>query len=729
MSLKYMALTTVMAALALAQQAPSPWPAQLTTDDGQVTLFQPQLDSFQGDQLSTRLAVSVQINGEQDPVFGAVWLSEQVQVDDAARTVHVLSVSVSRSRFPNDDPLVSRAVSDAVAQFFSGRNVTLSLDKLQATLTTLQKEQTAAAQVQVDAPKVVFLDHPAVKVQYDGAPRLVAVENSNLLRAVNTPFFVVLDPSARQYFLKGGGRWFVASDPLGPFQQVGQAPDQIAALADSSGYQDPQQPVQAGDVEIVTATDPTELIWTSGPEQLGVISNTGLLYVANTDSDVFVTIDTRQYYVLLSGRWYTSPGHDGPWAFVSPDQLPDDFHRIPPDSPKADVLVSIPGTQAADDAVADSYVPQTAAVDVNQFEQPPVAYDGDPDFEPIEGTSLSYAVNTDASVVLVGGQYYCCHDAVWYSGGGPGGPWQIATYVPAEIYTIPPSCPIYPVRFVYIYGRTSNAVYFGYLPGYVGSYVYRGVVVYGTGWHYRPWVGRIYFPRPYTYGFAAHYDFYTGHWGFNFAIALGGGDGWISIGAADRFHGRAWFGHDGFRPVYARDSAHMADARRIYAADAARHNGFAANVYERRADIRPELPHGGPVPRQAAIAHEDERRSEAPPARENSGGYYHPQHQEQAPAESPRQTPSRAFQSSPPSESGNAARDQEPAPPRQRQAAPAESGGSRQPPPSDSGRSSGGSGGGEQSRSREQQAPAQSPQQAPSKDRPNKQPPQQQGPP
>jgi hypothetical protein len=597
------------------QPAPSTWPAQLTTADGQVTIFQPQLDDFQQDQLFSRAAVSVQLNGQQDPVFGAVWFHDQVAVDNTARTVRILQVSIANMKFPTADPVVQRAVQDAVSQFFASRQVVLNLDQLLSTLDTLHKEQAAAGQLQVDAPKIVFRDHPAVKVQYDGPPRLVQVDNSNLFRVINTPFFVALDPASKTYFLKGGGRWFAAPDPLGPFSQTSAVPAAVSALADSTGYQDPQQPLNVdpnATVEIVTATDPTELIWTDGPAQMGTIPNTDLLYVANTDADLFLTIDHPQYFALLSGRWYSAPGESGPWTFVPPDQLPDDFKRIPPDSDKGGVLVSVPGTAAATDAVADSFVPQTAAVDVNQFDQPPVAYDGDPDFEPIAATPLSYAVNTDASVLLVNGRYYCCYNAVWYEGGAPVGPWEICTAVPPVIYTIPPSCPIYPVRFVYIYGRGPGAVYFGYLPGYVGSYVYDGVLVYGTGYRYQPWAGRLYFPRPCTYGFAAHYDWSTGHWGFDFAIALGGGAGWVAHGPDDRFHG-GWFGYGGFHPVYARDAAHIAAGERTIAADRAARDA-AVSVYDRRADLRGDLPGGRPSaiavepPRDAAL-----RGSQTPP--------------------------------------------------------------------------------------------------------------------
>ena len=47
-------------------------------------------------------------------------------------------------------------------------------------------------------------------------------------------------------------------------------------------------------------------------------------------------------------------------------------------------------------------------------------------------------------------------------------------------------------------------MYVGYTPGYLGAVVSAdGVVVYGTGYRYRPRVGRVWIAQPCTYGFSA----------------------------------------------------------------------------------------------------------------------------------------------------------------------------------------------------------------------------------
>lgn len=596
---------------------PRRWPLVVQTGGDQVVMYQPQLESFQADTLTARAAVSIQRPGQQEPTFGVIWIQSRVATDRAARTVQILDANITRAKFPDAAPADEQALADALRQRLAEHPKILSLDQLLKMLQIVQQEQTEDANLQNTPPRIIFLDHPAVKVQYDGAPKLTQVSGSTLLRVVNTPFFVALDPAQKVYYLKGAGLWFAAPDLLGPFRPVGQAPPAIAQLADQSGYQDPQQPLapsQAAAIEIVTATDPAELIWTDGPEEMGTIAGTDLLYVTNSDSDIFLEIGTQNLFVLLSGRWYTATSRNGPWTYVPPDHLPPDFARIPPTGPKGQVLAHVAGTPVAQDAVTDTYVPQTAAIDRAQVERPQVQYDGDPQFQAVERTPCSYAVNTAYSVVLVNRRYYCCHDACWYEAAAAVGPWDVCISVPHEIYLLPPSCPIYAVKYCYVYGYTPEVVYVGYTPGYVGCYPYHGCVVYGTGYYYRPWESRErYYPRPFTFGFAARYESYSGHWGFEVASAVGGGDYWIAPEPRREREqivpGGHWFGYGGYRPVYVNQTTiNNVTINRVNVNRTEINNRQQVeqsyNLYARRRDVRaqparapaqPAPPRGQPV--------------------------------------------------------------------------------------------------------------------------------------
>jgi len=209
------------------------------------------------------------------------------------------------------------------------------------------------------------------------------------------------------------------------------------------------------------------------------------------------------------------------------------------------VLPSVAGTQQAKEAVLANTVPQTAEID-RATATVEVTYDGDPKFETCSDNGVAYAVNTDKSVLLVDNTYYCCDQAVWFVSSGPSGPWKVADTVPGAVHDLPPECPVYNVQYVYIYDSTPEVVYVGYTPAYVSSYVYGGVVVYGTGWYYQPWWGVHYYPRPVTWGFHAHYNPWTG-WGFTVGVS----SGWMHVGVGwGRPWPGGWWGPAGYRYGY-----------------------------------------------------------------------------------------------------------------------------------------------------------------------------------
>jgi hypothetical protein len=309
-----------------------------------------------------------------------------------------------------------------------------------------------------------------------------------------------------------GMTWLSAPKVDGPWRAASGVPAAVKSAAAGAFRAVAERPAAPGSLpEVIVATEPTELIVTSGEPAYSPIDGTGLLLMSNTDADVFMEIASQRYFLLLSGRWYASDSLERGWAWVPFDELPADFAEIPPDSEYGGVLASVPGTQQAADARNDAAIPQTAVVDRKQATLT-VEYDGEPQFEPIEGTDMAYAVNTSSDVIRLDGRYYCCDQAVWFEADDPDGPWSVCTSVPAEIDTIPPSCPLYPVQYVDVYDYDDDEVYVGYYPGYYGYYWYRGGWWYGTGWRYRAWYRRHYFGRPATYGYGFRYDRYTGAW-------------------------------------------------------------------------------------------------------------------------------------------------------------------------------------------------------------------------
>ena len=63
------------------------WPMEIESESGIVTtLYQPQLESFQQNDLEGRLALTIKAP-EQEMIFGALWFKAQVLTDLDDRTV------------------------------------------------------------------------------------------------------------------------------------------------------------------------------------------------------------------------------------------------------------------------------------------------------------------------------------------------------------------------------------------------------------------------------------------------------------------------------------------------------------------------------------------------------------------------------------------------------------------------------------------------------------------
>jgi hypothetical protein len=541
------AFATSLSALVARGQSESDWPLELSATDGKIVIYQPQPRSFKDDTISAEAAVSVTLKGKTAPVFGVAWMDATVATDRDTRTARITNVVVTKVRFPDSTPADEKRFSDFVGASLTGMQLPISMDSLRASLEGIVQSDEGAPSLQNDPPKIIFATSPTVLVTLDGPPELSPLEGSKVMRVVNTPFAMVFDPASKSYFLRTGDNWVGAADISGPWQPVDKLPDSVKAavpsdMAAASGG------ATSGSVAVLTATEPTELVVTDGDPKYSPLPGNELLYVTNTEADLFLHIDSASYFILLSGRWYNAPTLDGPWSFVAPNDLPQAFANIPSDSPKASVLAHVPGTPEAEDAVIEASIPQTQAIRRDAAVDLKVTYDGDPKFDSMDGTTAQYATNTPDSVIKADGNYYCCKDAVWYQSPQPAGPWTICISVPQPIYRIPPSSPVYNVTYVRVYQTTPDIVYVGYTLGYTGCYPRGGVVVYGTGYRYSAWRGGVYYARPATWGFGVRYNPYSNSWGFGvrvgrFGAWYGPALGWG--GSISPYSG--WWGPGGYR--------------------------------------------------------------------------------------------------------------------------------------------------------------------------------------
>ncbi|MBW4022833.1 MAG: DUF1439 domain-containing protein [Proteobacteria bacterium] len=496
------------------------WPHTVTVNGATVTIYEPQaIDWANHTTLRARAAVAITPVGSQQAILGTIEISGATEVDKDEGIVYFSQPTLVSSSFPSLDTSHAYQLQTRIAAFLA--RMPPKIIPLNTVLLSLNEPPVAAVPVDNTPPTIFYSAQPASLLVFDGKPVTAPIGSTGLTFAVNTNWTVIHDSAnGGTWYLLNNGSWLVAQDYAGPYEPAGPLPpafSQIPADADFGAIRKsvPGKPLPAGSVPIVfVSTKPAEIIVTAGPPHFQPVPGTSLDAVTNTGAVLFRYAPNKSFYYLVSGRWFSAASLYGPWTFATPN-LPADFARLSPDGSYGNLLASVPGTAEAQAAVLKAQIPTQATLS-RKTATVTVTYAGAPNFVPIPGTSLRYATNTAFQVIDVGGLYYVCYEGAWFVGHSPNGPWTLATSVPAAIYAIPPTSPLYNVTYVQVYGATPTAVTYGFTSGYLLGFVTAGVICYGTGYYYPPYVvpGRVpgYFPYPYSYAGNVHYNTATGAW-------------------------------------------------------------------------------------------------------------------------------------------------------------------------------------------------------------------------
>ena len=163
------------------------------------------------------------------------------------------------------------------------------------------------------------------------------------------------------------------------------------------------------------------------------------------------------FYYLVAGRWFSAPALDRSVDVRDADAA----GGLQEDPARASAIARARGGARAPTKrtrrCCSRSIPQTARVNRKEVKAPDVAYQGDPEFQPIErhdgrargehrqGHHQGRRPATTCASRRCGS---CRRRAT--------GPWEVATSVPKEIYTIPASSPSHNVTYVTVEGRRSE---------------------------------------------------------------------------------------------------------------------------------------------------------------------------------------------------------------------------------------------------------------------------------
>jgi len=140
------------------------WPRQFEDNGIKVSIFQPQIEKWEGTDFETRSAVAVTPAGSNAPVSGVFWMKARADVDKAARIVTLNDITVTRANFPSVPNIQSRYLT-LIRKHVPLVSKTIALDHLEAEYAISEAVKKArAVPVKNDPPKIIYSTTPALLV-------------------------------------------------------------------------------------------------------------------------------------------------------------------------------------------------------------------------------------------------------------------------------------------------------------------------------------------------------------------------------------------------------------------------------------------------------------------------------------------------------------------------------------------------------------------------------------
>ena len=76
------------------------WPREFKLSNATLLVYQPQINTWEGNLVDIRAAVGVKPTGSDQETFGVIWGTTRTQVDRVARMVILEDLTLTKSNFP-----------------------------------------------------------------------------------------------------------------------------------------------------------------------------------------------------------------------------------------------------------------------------------------------------------------------------------------------------------------------------------------------------------------------------------------------------------------------------------------------------------------------------------------------------------------------------------------------------------------------------------------------------
>ena len=317
------------------------WPRNLVTASGaDLVIYQPQILSWDGQRhVVAYAAVAYQPKQAKTPSLGTVRMEADTSVALEDRLVRFSSITLAETSFGTLPKPQVQEITTAIQRDMPEHDRVIALDRVLANIDQSQIIPKNVEGVKADPPQIFFSTRPAILIGLDGDPVWSPIANNDLKFAVNTNWDLFQHEQLKTYFLRNDRYWLKASELKGPWTPAGALPGSFAKLPADENWKEvksalPGAALDPKSVPVVhVSTVPSEMILLTGNPTYAPVSGTRLLWVNNTESDLFRLGQNGPVYFLVAGRWFSAPAFTGPWAFAS-TSLPEDFKRISLEHPR-----------------------------------------------------------------------------------------------------------------------------------------------------------------------------------------------------------------------------------------------------------------------------------------------------------------------------------------------------------------------------------------------------------
>ena len=199
-------------------ERPDPWPRQYQLPSVELLIYQPQVESWQGNQLSFRAAVGATPLGAKEPAFGVIWATARTEVDPIRRAVTLQDVRATRSDFPTLPDCGAQYLSE-LQQALPTAPRSISLERLEASLAASAEASAKPVAVDNRPPEIIVSTTPAILIPIDGEPVLRAVAGTSYDRIINTAALILRQQGGGPYYLHAYDGWLSANQVDGPWRR------------------------------------------------------------------------------------------------------------------------------------------------------------------------------------------------------------------------------------------------------------------------------------------------------------------------------------------------------------------------------------------------------------------------------------------------------------------------------------------------------------------------------